>query len=37
MEPIIAEGGMIFPELGYLTKVRALCDKYNVIMCVDEI
>lgn len=28
---------MIFPDPGYLTKVRALCDKYNVIMCVDEI
>jgi len=28
---------MVFPDDGYLAEVRALCTKYNVLMCCDEI
>ena len=28
---------MVFPDDGYLKEVRALCTKYNVLMCCDEI
>ena len=37
MEPIQGEGGIIIPKKGYLKKLRALCDKYNVLLCADEI
>lgn len=37
LEPIQGEGGMIVPEDGYLAKVRALCDKYNVLLVCDEV
>lgn len=36
-EPIQGEAGIKVPDEGYLRKVRDLCDKYNVIMCTDEI
>ena len=29
--------GVIVPDDGYLTKVRELCTKYNVLMIVDEV
>lgn len=37
LEPIQGEGGIIIPKNGYLRKVRQLCDKYNVLMIVDEV
>lgn len=37
LEPIQGEGGIRIPCKGYLTKVRELCDRYNVLMIVDEI
>jgi putrescine aminotransferase len=37
VEPIQGEAGVIVPPEGYLTKVRAICDKYGVAMIVDEI
>lgn len=37
VEPIQGEGGVIIPQQDYLKKVRALCTKYNVLMCADEI
>lgn len=37
LEPIQGEGGVIVPKKGYLTKVRELCTKYNVLMCADEV
>jgi len=37
LEPIQGEGGMIVPDDGYLAKIRALCDKYNVLMVCDEV
>jgi len=36
-EPIQGEGGVIIPDADYLLNVRKLCDKYNVLMIVDEI
>ena len=37
LEPIQGEGGVIIPDDGYLTAVRELCTKHNVLMCADEI
>lgn len=37
VEPIQGEGGIVVPSAGYLTKVRELCTKYNVLMIADEI
>ncbi len=31
------EAGVVVPDEGYLTKVKALCEKYNVLMIADEI
>ncbi|MBU6159213.1 MAG: ornithine--oxo-acid transaminase [Bacteroidetes bacterium] len=36
-EPIQGEAGVVVPDEGYLSGVRALCDKYNVLMIADEI
>jgi len=32
LEPIQGEGGVIIPQEGYLKKVKALCEKYNVLL-----
>ena len=37
LEPIQAEAGIIVPPPGYLTEVRRLCRKHNVLMILDEI
>jgi len=37
IEPIQGEAGVQIPPDGYLTAVRAICDKYGVAMIVDEI
>lgn len=37
MEPIQAEGGIIFPPDGYLAAVRKLCNEKNVLVIWDEI
>lgn len=36
-EPIQGEAGVVVPDEGYLTGIRALCSKYNVLMIADEI
>ena len=36
-EPIQGEAGVIVPNNGYLSEVRRLCSKYNVLMVADEI
>jgi len=36
-EPIQGEAGVIVPDDGYLSKVRELCSKYNVLMIADEV
>ena len=36
-EPILGEAGVIIPPDGYLKKVRAICNKNNVALILDEI
>ena len=37
VEPIQGEAGVVVPDLGYLSGVRKLCDKYNVLFIADEV
>jgi ornithine--oxo-acid transaminase len=37
VEPIQGEAGVVVPDEGYLTKVRELCNAYNVLFIADEI
>lgn len=37
IEPIQGEGGIIIPPDEYLTEVRTICNKYNVLLILDEI
>jgi len=37
VEPIQGEAGIVVPSDDYLREIRALCDKYNVLMICDEI
>lgn len=38
IEPIIgASGGAIVPEDGYLQRVKSICEKYNVLLILDEV
>ena len=37
IEPIQGEAGIIIPDKGYLEKVKKICNKYNVLLIVDEI
>jgi ornithine--oxo-acid transaminase len=36
-EPIQGEAGVLVPDDGYLSGIRELCSKYNVLMVADEI
>lgn len=37
VEPIQGEAGVVVPDDGYLTGIRKLCDKYNVLWIADEV
>ncbi len=37
MEPIISGGGVLVPPDEYLPKVRQICDKYGVLLILDEV
>ncbi|CAH1203616.1 Taurine--pyruvate aminotransferase [Paenibacillus allorhizoplanae] len=37
LEPVITGGGMLVPHEGYLPAVRSICDKYDVLLIVDEV
>jgi len=37
VEPIQGEAGVYVPSQGYLTKAKALCEKYNVLFIADEV
>lgn len=36
-EPIQGEAGVIVPDDDYWPKVRALCDRYNILLVLDEV
>lgn len=37
VEPIQGEGGYIVPEAGFLSRIRDICDRYGILMIVDEV
>lgn len=37
VEPIQGEGGIVVPPEGYLTEVKKICKKHNVLLVLDEI
>ena len=37
LEPIQGEGGVIIPAEHYLARVREICDRYKILMIVDEV
>lgn len=37
VEPIQGEGGYIVPEDGFLQRIRDICDRYGILMAVDEV
>jgi len=37
MEPILGAGGIIVPHESFMPKMRALCDKYGILMIADEV
>lgn len=37
VEPIQGEGGYIVPEDGFLQRIRQICDRYGILMIVDEV
>lgn len=37
MEPFISGGGVIIPSKDYLTRVAEICQKYDVLLIIDEV
>jgi putrescine aminotransferase len=37
LEPVLSSGGFIMPPIGWLRKVRAICDELDVLMIADEV
>ncbi len=37
MEPVLGAGGVIVPPLSFMPKVRALCDKHDILLIADEV
>lgn len=37
VEPVLENIGIVLPDAGYLEGVRALCDKFNIILIFDEV
>lgn len=37
VEPIQGEGGYIVPEDEFLERIRSICDRYGILMIVDEV
>ena len=37
IETIVGTGGILVPPPGYLPGVRALCDKYGIVLILDEV
>ena len=37
MEPVLENIGIVLPDMGYLERVRALCDQYGILLIFDEV
>ncbi|MGO9952222.1 MAG: aspartate aminotransferase family protein [Dissulfurispiraceae bacterium] len=37
MEPVLGEGGYVVPPADFLKKVRALCDRFGILLILDEV
>jgi adenosylmethionine-8-amino-7-oxononanoate aminotransferase len=37
MEPVLSSGGFIIPPVGWLRRVREICDELDVLMIADEV
>ncbi|KHD06797.1 acetylornithine aminotransferase [Candidatus Thiomargarita nelsonii] len=37
VEPVTGEGGIVIPDADYLSRLRALCDRHNLLFMLDEI
>ncbi|MGJ7922657.1 aspartate aminotransferase family protein [Neobacillus sp. LXY-4] len=37
MEPVITGGGVLIPEPIYMEKVQEICEKYRVLLIIDEV
>jgi ornithine--oxo-acid transaminase len=37
VEPIQGEAGVVVPEDGYMSNVKKLCEKYNILLIADEV
>jgi beta-alanine--pyruvate transaminase len=37
VEPVAGSTGVLLPPKGYLTKLRALCDKHGILLIFDEV
>ncbi|MEZ5447803.1 MAG: aminotransferase class III-fold pyridoxal phosphate-dependent enzyme [Thiolinea sp.] len=37
MEPVIGAGGVIVPHESFMPQVRAICDRYGVLLIADEV
>jgi len=37
VEPILGEGGFIVPPSAFLHELRALCDRYGIVLIADEV
>jgi 4-aminobutyrate aminotransferase len=37
VEPVLGEGGYVVPPPGWLSKLRALCDRHGILLVADEV
>jgi ornithine--oxo-acid transaminase len=37
VEPVQGEAGVVVPDEGYMSKVKALCEKFNILLIADEV
>mmetsp|Transcript_77282 Transcript_77282/g.216004 ORF Transcript_77282/g.216004 Transcript_77282/m.216004 type:complete len:531 (+) Transcript_77282:83-1675(+) len=37
LESIVGSGGVLVPPVGYVEGIRALCDKYEILLIADEV